>query len=217
VAINAAVIPSRRDFISITYTFIYPTSIYLVASYIFRVDFTVVLCIEATFLRRAAYISRFPWTYSPARADGIHNVERVGSWRKIMTQRKLRFHLAAASLTLGIALASPSAFSQNGPSALNFGATSNPQTGSQPVQPTATGRTTFDSAAPQYGADGSVRNGPAGANFSATSNPQTGSQPIKPVTPSPHQHQAAVSLPKDGPAGPAGANFSATSNPQTGR
>jgi hypothetical protein len=122
--------------------------------------------------------------------------------------------IAITALVLGVALSSVSAFAQNGPGALNYGAGSNPQTGGTPysAQPAAPG------LAHQAVSD---TNGPGGANFGAASNPQTGSKPysaqaaakgksVYDVVP----QQPSQSL---GPNGPAGANFGAASNPQTGR
>jgi hypothetical protein len=130
--------------------------------------------------------------------------------------------IAITALVLGVALSSAAAFAQNGPSALNFSASSNPQTGGQPysVQPAAKGRTT--SAPTTQPSQASGANGPSALNFSASSNPQTGGQPYSAQTAAkgqsvydlaPHQPGSETL----GPAGPAGANFGATSNPQTGR
>jgi hypothetical protein len=125
--------------------------------------------------------------------------------------------LAAAALALGAAVSSTSAFAQNGPAALNFGAGSNPQTGGQPVAAQPAGRSVYD-VAPQ-GADSQTDGpaGPAGANFGAGSNPQTGNKPFAATT---SQTRSASNGPTGvtpGPAGPAGNNFGAGSNPQTGR
>ena len=122
-----------------------------------------------------------------------------------------------AALALGAAVSSTSAFAQNGPAALNFGAGSNPQTGGQPVAAQPAGRSVYD-VAPQ-GADSQTDGpaGPAGANFGAGSNPQTGNKPFAATT---SQTRSASNGPTGvtpGPAGPAGNNFGAGSNPQTGR
>jgi hypothetical protein len=56
--------------------------------------------------------------------------------------------IAIAAL-LGSALSSASAFAQNGPGALNYGAASNPQTGGQPVSAQPASNATGRNAAPR--------------------------------------------------------------------
>jgi len=85
--------------------------------------------------------------------------------------------IAVAAL-LGSALSSASAFAQNGPGALNYGAASNPQTGGQPVSVQPVSNATRHNAAPQrtqpnVQALGGPA-GPGGANYGAASNPQNG-------------------------------------------
>jgi hypothetical protein len=123
--------------------------------------------------------------------------------------------VAITALVLGVALSSASAFAQNGPSALNYGAGSSPQTGGQPYngQPAAKGQT----VAPQSGGPA----GPAGANFGAGSNPLTGGQAysVQPAASGRPVYDVATqpASSNSGPAGPGGANFGAGSNPLTGR
>lgn len=128
--------------------------------------------------------------------------------------------IAIIALVLGVVISSASAFAQNGPGATNFGASSNPQTGSQPyaAQTAPKGRSLYDVAPQQQPGDSSGINGPGAMNFSASSNPQTGSKGYS-VQASGQSEVAArpASSQTLGPAGPAGANFSASSNPQTGR
>jgi hypothetical protein len=131
-----------------------------------------------------------------------------------------RLSTAIAALVLGVAVSSASAFAQNGPGAINFSASSNPQTGSQPyaAQSAPKGRSVYDVAPQQQPGDASETNGPGAINFSASSNPQTGGKPYSVqassqsgVAPRPASSQTL------GPAGPAGATFGAGSNPQTGK
>jgi hypothetical protein len=126
-----------------------------------------------------------------------------------------RLCIAITALALGVALSSASAFAQNGPSALNYGAGSGPLSGGQPynAQPAAKGQT----VAPQSGGPA----GPAGANFGAGSNPLTGGQAYnaqpaasgRPV----YDTVTPPASSSSGPAGPGGANYGAGSNPLTGR
>ena len=127
---------------------------------------------------------------------------------------KHRLLLAAAALALGAAVSSTSAFAQNGPAALNYGAGSNPQTGNKPFAAT-TSQTRSASNGPTGVTPGPA--GPAGANYGAGSGPQTGS---KPFAATPSQGRSASNGPTSvspGSAGPAGNNYGAGSNPQTGR
>ena len=130
---------------------------------------------------------------------------------------KHRLLLAAAALALGAAVSSTSAFAQNGPAALNYGAGSGPQTGGQPVAAQPAGRSVYDSAPSAAASQTDGPAGPAGANYGAGSGPQTGS---KPFAATPSQGRSASNGPTSvspGSAGPAGNNYGAGSNPQTGR
>jgi hypothetical protein len=133
---------------------------------------------------------------------------------------KKRPSIAITALVLGVVVSSAPAFAQNGPGAMNFSASSNPQTGGQPyaAQTAPKGRSVYDVAPQQQPSDSSAINGPGAMNFSASSNPQTGGKGYSAQASG--QSQAAAppaSSQTLGPAGPAGANFSAASNPQTGR
>jgi hypothetical protein len=121
--------------------------------------------------------------------------------------------IAIAALALGVALAS-SAFAQNGPGAINYGAGSSPQTGGAAAQPTATtGRGTYDVAPSSDSQNGPA--GPGGQYFSAGTSPQTGNKPLPTSASGAGAPQPTTQT--AGPAGPAGANFGGGSNPQTGR
>jgi hypothetical protein len=92
---------------------------------------------------------------------------------------KKRSCIAIATL-LGVALSSASAFAQNGPGALNYGAGSNPQTGGQPASAQSAASTAprrsgvlVDRAPGVSPAPAGVA-GPAGNNYGAGTNPQTG-------------------------------------------
>jgi hypothetical protein len=126
--------------------------------------------------------------------------------------------IAISALVVGVALSSASAFAQNGPGAINYGAGSGPQSGGQPFiaqQPAAgaKGRSVYDSAAPQE-AGGPA--GPGGANYGAGSGPQSGAQPFSPQTTG-QAHPTGTNTRTAGSAGPGGSNYGAGSNPQTGQ
>ncbi len=90
--------------------------------------------------------------------------------------------IAIAALGLGVALASAPALAQNGPGALNFGVSSNPQTGGAPAaaqtgsQTTSRTKPLYNSATQRQQPANETQGpaGPGGANFGVSSNPQTG-------------------------------------------
>jgi hypothetical protein len=138
-----------------------------------------------------------------------------------------KYSRIAIAALVGSALSSASAFAQNGPGALNYGAASNPQTGGQAVSAQPASNATGRNAAPQRTRPNSQAlggpAGPGGSYFGAGSGPQNGAQPVsaQPAASNAPSRRAAAPQASGqalaGPAGPGGGNYGAGSNPQTGK